>query len=58
MNNIDLNKKVAAKAELKAAQDKTTKLEAFDKSCFCGESHFEDNGIQNYLVFQPMNRYF
>ena len=58
-----LNKKVATlatKAELKAEQDqdKITKLEAFDSSYFRGQSHFEDNGSQNYLVFQPMDRYF
>ena len=34
------------------------KLRAFDSSYFCGKSHFEDNGIQNVLVFQPVSRYF
>ena len=34
------------------------KLEAFDSSCFCGKSYFEDDGTQNYLVFQLMYRYF
>ena len=23
-----------------------------------GKSHFEEDGTQNYLVFQPMHRYF
>ena len=23
-----------------------------------GKSHFEEDGTQNYLVFQPINRYF
>ena len=27
-------------------------------SYFIGKSHFEDNGTQNYLVFQPLNKYF
>ena len=27
-------------------------------SYFNGKSHFEEDGIQNYLVFQPTNRYF
>ena len=27
-------------------------------SYFIGKSHFEEDGIQNYLVFQPINRYF
>ena len=34
------------------------KLETFDSIYFCGKSHFEDDGTQNYLVFQPMYRYF
>ena len=61
INNTDLDKKVAAlakKAELKAEQDKTIKLQAFDSSYFCDKSHFEHNGTQNYLVFQPMYRCF
>ena len=33
-------------------------FEAFDSSYFCGISHFEDNGTQNYLVSQPVSRYF
>ena len=55
INNADLEKKVAklaTKAELKAEKDKITKLQAFDSSYFRGKSHFEDDGIQNYLVFQ------
>ena len=27
-------------------------------SYFHGKSHFEEDGAQNYLVFQPINRYF
>ena len=47
-----------AKAELKAEQDKIIKLQVFDSSYVRGKSHFENNGIQNYLVFQPIYRYF
>ena len=56
-----MDKKVATlvtKAELKAEQDKVTKLQAIDSSYFRGQSHFEDHGTQNYLVFQPKYRYF
>ena len=49
---------MATKADLNAEQDKVTKLQAFDSSYFRSKSHFEDDGIQNYLVFQPMYRYF
>ena len=42
---------LAKKAELKAEQDKITKLQAFDSSYFQGKSHFENAGTRNYLVF-------
>ena len=62
MNNADLDfKKTAAlatKAELKAEQDKITKIQASDSIFFQGKNHFEDDGSQNYLVFQPMYKYF
>ena len=34
------------------------KLQAFDSSCFRGKHHFEGDDTQNYLVFQPVYRYF
>ena len=34
------------------------KLQKLDLSYFHGKSHFEEDGAQNYLVFQPINRYF
>ena len=34
------------------------KLKIFDSSYFIGKSHFAEDGTQNYLVFQPMYRYF
>ena len=34
------------------------KLKTFDSSYFIGKSYFEEDGTQNYLVFQPINRYF
>ena len=61
IDNSDLNKKVATlatKTELKAEQDKLTNLQAFDSSYFRGKIHFEDDGTQNYLVFQPMSNIF
>ena len=62
INNSDLDKKIArlaaiaAKAELKAEQDKIVKRYTFDSSYFQGKSHFEDS-TQNYLVFQLIYRY-
>ena len=34
------------------------KLKTFDLSYFRGNSHFEEDGTQSYLVFQPIYRYF
>ena len=33
-------------------------LQTFDSIYFRGKSHFEEDGTQNYLIFQPMYRYF
>ena len=33
------------------------KLKTFDSSYFIGKSHFEEDGTQNYLVLQPINKY-
>ena len=30
----------------------------FDSSYCIGKSHFEEDGTQNYLVFQPISKYF
>ena len=34
------------------------KLQIFDSSYFRGESHFEEDGTQIYLIFQALCRYF
>ena len=39
-------------------QSKLNKLKTFDLSYFVGKSHFEEDGTQNYLVFQQINKYF
>ena len=44
-------KKNSIKNELK-------KLKTLDLSYFIGKSHFEEDGTQSYLVFQPLNKYF
>ena len=33
-------------------------MKKHDAAYFRGKSHFEEGGTQNYLVFQPMYRYF
>ena len=37
-------------------ENELNKLRAFDSSYFIGKSHFEEDGIQNFLVFQPLNK--
>ena len=39
-------------------ENELNQLKTFDSSYFIGKSHFEEDGTQNYLVFQPMYRYF
>ena len=34
------------------------KLKTLDSSYLIGKSHFQEDGTQSYLVFQPMYRYF
>ena len=54
-----LDSKVAAnKTKSKSIENEFKKLKRFDLSYFIGKSHFEEDGAQNYLVFQPLNKYF
>ena len=39
-------------------ENELRKLKTFDWSYFIGKSHLEGDGTQNYLVFQPIHRYF
>ena len=47
-----------AKTKHLLVENKFNKLKTFDSSYFIGKSNFEEHGTQNYLVFQPINRYF
>ena len=54
-----LNRKIITnKTKHLLVENEVKKLKAFDSSYFIGKSHFEEDGTQNYLVFQPMYRYF
>ena len=54
-----LNRKITAnKSKHSLVENELRKLKTFDASYFRGKSHFEEDGTQNYLVFQPMYRYF
>ena len=54
-----LNRKVTSdKTKQLLLENDLNKLKTFDLSYFIGKSHFEEDGTQSYLVFQPINRYF
>ena len=66
INESDLNKKIktsapkeevktlATKAELKAEQDKIVKLKTYDLNLFIGQSYFDNDGGQLYLIIQQI----
>ena len=54
-----LNKKITQnKTKNLLVENELKKLNIFDLSYFIGKSQFEEDGTQNYLVFQPLNKYF
>ena len=54
-----LNRKITQnKSKHLLVENELNKLKTFDSGYFIGKSHFEEDGTQNYLVFQPMYKYF
>ena len=54
-----LNRKITQnKTKHSLVENEFKKLETFDSSYYIGKSHFDEDGAQNYLVFQPINKYF
>ena len=54
-----LNNEIAAnKSKNLLVENGLKKLKTFDLRYFIGKSHFEEDGTQNYLVFQPIDKYF
>ena len=39
-------------------ENELKKIKTFDSIDFRSRSHFEDDGTENWLVFQPIQRYF
>ena len=46
------------KAKHLLVENELKNLQKFDSAYFTGKSHFEEDSTQNYLVFQPIHRYF
>ena len=56
---INLNRKITSnKTKHLIVENEMKKLATFDSIYFHGESHFEDDGTQTCLIFQPKQRYF
>ena len=56
---LSLNRKITEdKTENLLFKNELNKLKAFDSSYFIGKSHSEEDGTQNHLVFQPINKHF
>ena len=54
-----LNRKITKnKSKDLLVENELNNLKTFNSSYFIGKSHFEEDGTQNFLVFQPMYRYF
>ena len=54
-----LNRKITAnKSKNLLVESELEKLKTFDLSYFIGKSHFQEDGMQTYLAFQLINRYF
>ena len=51
-------KKINSKKKHLIVKNEFKKLQTFDSIYFRGKSHFEDDGTQNCLVFQPIQKYF
>ena len=59
MLNCQVLKKITSnKAKHLLVENEFKKLKTFDLSYFIGRSHFEEDGTQNCLVFQPVEKYF
>ena len=51
------SKIVENKTKNESIENELKKLKTFDLRYYFGKCHFEEDGAQDYLVFQPMRRY-
>ena len=56
---LSLNRKISVnKTKHFLVENELKKLKTFDSIYFRGKTNFEEDGMQNDLVFQPIKRYF
>ena len=56
---LSLNRKITQnKSPHLLVGNELNELKTFDSSYFFGKSHFDEDGTQNYLVYQAINKYF
>ena len=56
---LGLNRKITKnKSDHVLVNNELNNLKTFGFAYFIGKSHFEEDGVQNYLVFQPVHKYF
>ena len=54
----NLNRKITQnESKHLLVENELNKLKAFDLSYFCGKNHFDEDGMQNYYIFQPISKY-
>ena len=53
-----LNRKITnTKLKYLLVENELNKLKNFDSSFFQGENYFDEDGNQNYYIFQPISKY-
>ena len=52
-----INKLQQIKQKNESIENELKKLKTFYSSYFRGKSHFEEDGTQNYIVFQSINMF-
>ena len=55
---INLNRKIVSnKTKYISIENELKKLKTFDLSYYRGKNYFDEDGHQNYYIFQPMSKY-
>ena len=53
-----LNRKITNnKSKHLLVENELNQLKTFDSSCFHGKNYFDEDGNQNYYIFQPISKY-